>query len=146
MTFRIRSAEERRQEIQANAARLGIDETFISRLVETFYARVRKHPLLGPIFDGEIGDAWDAHLARMKDFWSSVAMNTGRYSGKPMPAHMKLKGVSPAHFNIWLALFRQTLEDLGSDPETVDYFMQRAERIAQSLQYGMFGLDGLPAH
>lgn len=145
MTYRVRSAEDRRQEIRANAARLGIDDTFISRLVETFYARIRRHALLGPVFEGEIGEEWGDHLATMKDFWSSVAMSTGRYSGKPMPAHMKLKGILPTHFNVWLALFRQTLEDLTDDAETVDYFMVRAERIAQSLQYGLFGLDGLPA-
>ncbi len=89
MTYRIRSAEERRAEIQANAARLGIDDAFISDLVETFYARVRAHPRLGPIFNGEIDD-WPAHLAKLKDFWASVALNAGRYSGKPVPAHMKL--------------------------------------------------------
>lgn len=140
MTIRIRSAEDRRREIQENAARLGIDEAFISDLVDTFYTRVRAHPLLGPVFEGEIGDHWAPHLATMKDFWSSVAMNTGRYSGKPFPAHMKLTGISPAHFNIWLALFRLTLEDLTSNAETVDYFMERANRIARSFQLGMFEL------
>tara|TARA_B100001540_G_scaffold262770_1_gene242291 strand:- start:236 stop:676 length:441 start_codon:yes stop_codon:yes gene_type:complete len=145
MTYRVRSADERREEIQANAARLGIDEAFVSQLVDTFYSRVRKHALLGPVFEAEIGDEWDAHLTRMKDFWSSVSMSTGRYSGKPMPAHMKLKGILPAHFNVWLAIFRQTLDDLTTDPETVGYFMERAERIAQSLQFGMFDLPGLPS-
>ena len=143
MDYRVRSAEERRRDIQDNARRLGIDEAFISRLVETFYARIRKHALLGPIFEQKIQDDWTPHLDTMKAFWSSVAMNSGRYSGKPMPAHMKLEGVTPAHFNIWLALFRQTVEDLSDNPETVDYFMVRAERIAASLQLGMFSLPGL---
>ncbi len=145
MTVRIRSAEDRRREIQENAARLGIDEAFISDLVETFYRRVRSHPLLGPVFEREIGDHWDPHLATMKDFWSSVAMNTGRYSGKPFPAHMKLAGITPAHFNVWLALFRMTLEDLSDNAETVDYFMERAGRIARSFQLGMFELGNGPA-
>ena len=140
MTVRIRSAEDRRREIQENAARLGIDEAFISDLVENFYTRVRAHPLLGPVFETEIGDYWTPHLATMKDFWSSVAMNTGRYSGKPFPTHMKLTGITPAHFNIWLALFRLTLEELSDSAETVEYFMERANRIARSFQLGMFEL------
>lgn len=138
MTYQIRSAEERRREIQENAERLGIDEAFVSNLVENFYTRVRAHPLLGPVFQNEIDDNWAPHLATMKDFWSSVAMNTGRYSGKPFPAHMKLTGITPAHFNIWLALFRLTLEELSDTAETVDYFMERANRIARSFQLGMF--------
>lgn len=143
MTYSVRSAQERRQAIQENAARLGIDDAFISRLVETFYARVRAHPRLGPIFNGEIGDDWPVHLAKLKDFWASVAMNAGRYSGKPVPAHTKLDGITRADFQIWLGLFRETLEDISGRQETVDYFMARAERIAQSLQLAMFGLDSL---
>jgi hemoglobin len=144
MTIRVRSADDRRREIQQNATRLGIDEAFISELVERFYARIRAHPLLGPIFEQEIGDHWPSHLAKLKDFWSSVAMNTGRYSGKPFPAHMKLTGITPAHFNIWLAMFKLTLEGLSDNPETVDYFMERANRIARSFQLGMFELGNGP--
>lgn len=142
MTYQIRSAEERRRDIQDNAARLGIDDDFISMLVETFYARVRAHPRLGPIFDGEIDD-WPDHLAKLKDFWASVAMNAGRYSGKPVPAHMKLEGIQREDFAVWLGLFQQTLEEISPGPETVEFFMQRAARIAQSLQLAMFGLESL---
>ncbi|WP_300395975.1 group III truncated hemoglobin [Henriciella sp.] len=142
MTYQVRSAEERRLAIQENAARLGIDDAFISELVETFYARVRADPRLGPIFNGEIDD-WPAHLAKLKDFWASVAMNAGRYSGKPVPAHMKLEGITRDDFQTWLGLFHKTLEDIAPGEETVAYFMQRAERIAQSLQLAMFGLESL---
>ena len=144
MTYRVRSADERRAEIQANAARMGVDEAFISNLVDTFYQRVRTHTVLGPIFDGEIGDEWDVHLPKMKDFWSSVATNSGRYAGKPVPAHQKLKGVEPQHFDLWLGLFRETLDDIAGHPDVPDYFMERAERIANSLQLAMFGLPSLP--
>ena len=63
-TFRVRSAAERRQEIQDAAAALGIDDGYISTLVETFYARIRAHDALGPIFAAEIGDDWAPHLAK----------------------------------------------------------------------------------
>ncbi|MEL6825810.1 MAG: group III truncated hemoglobin [Pseudomonadota bacterium] len=142
MNYRIRSAQERRAEIQAHAAQLGIDEAFISTLVEQFYQRVLSHPGLGPIFTRAVDD-WTEHLPKMKDFWSSVALNSGRYSGKPVPAHKVLNGVKTEDFEIWLGLFRDTLEDLSPRADTVSYFMQRAERIAQSLQLAMFGLPDL---
>ena len=146
MTRVLRTADERRRDIQLNADRIGIDDAYISVLVETFYARIRADAALGPIFDREIGDNWGPHLARMKDFWASVAMNAGRYTGKPLPAHMKLTGVDASHFQIWLGLFRQTLEDTAPSAEAVPYFMERAERIASSLQLAMFGLPGLARH
>lgn len=137
-------AHERRLEVQARAASIGIDEAYIALLVDTFYSRIRAHDVLGPIFNDAIGDRWDAHLPRMKSFWASVALNTGTYSGKPVPAHQKLAAVQQPHFGIWLALFRQTLEDTAPSPEAVSYFMERAERIAESLQLAMFGFPGLP--
>ena len=139
----VRSAPVRRQEIQAAAAAMGIDEDYISTLVDTFYARVRADARLGPIFETAIGDDWDHHLGKMKDFWSSVAMNSGRYAGKPVPAHQKLTAIRPPHFDIWLGLFERTLNDTAPTPAAIPYFMERAERIANSLQLAMFGLPSL---
>ena len=138
------TAHQRREEIQRRANAIGVDEVYISRLVDEFYRRVRAHDVLGPIFEGAIGDRWDHHLPRMKSFWASVALNSGTYSGQPVPAHRKLTQVEQPHFTIWLALFRQTLEDTAPTPEAVDYFMERARRIAESLQLAMFGFAGLP--
>ncbi|MDJ0684640.1 MAG: group III truncated hemoglobin [Alphaproteobacteria bacterium] len=143
--LRARSADERRAEIQAHAAALGIDDAYISLLVETFYGRIRGHALLGPIFVNAIGDDWRHHLEKMKSFWASVALSAGRYSGKPVPAHRKHTSIQPWHFNIWLGLFEQTLKDTAPTPEAVPFFMERARRIAQSLQLAMFGVPGLGA-
>lgn len=144
METRIRTADERREEIAAAAASMGVDEDYISTLVDTFYERVRAHPLLGPVFDEAIGD-WGPHLAKMKDFWASVALNAGRYSGKPVPKHKALTSVQPWHFDIWLGLFRATLADTAPSPEAAAYFMERAERIAESLKLAMFGLPEIGA-
>jgi len=141
--YRVRSAEERRQELRDHAAALGIDETYISTLVETFYTRVRAHPVLGPVFDVAISD-WGPHLETMKDFWSSVALGTGRYSGRPVPAHARHRHIQQFHFNLWLAVFEQTLRDTAATPEAATFFLERANRIAQSLQYALFGLEDLP--
>ncbi len=139
----LRSAEERRKDIQDTAAALGIDDVYIDLLVETFYERVRADATLGPIFDKAIGDNWGPHLATMKNFWASVALNAGRYSGKPVPAHKKHSTIEKQHFEIWLSLFRATLEDTAPKPATVLYFMERAERIAKSLQLALFCIPGL---
>ncbi len=146
MNIPVISAQERRAKVRAEAATIGIDEAYIARLVDTFYTRIRAHDVLGPIFAEVIGDNWDPHLSKMKDFWASVALNTGQYSGKPVPVHQKLDIVQRAHFQTWLGLFRQTLEDTAPSQEAVEYFMERAERIAESLQIAMFGTPGLPGY
>jgi len=144
MTSTHKTAQERREALQANARRLGIDETFISQLVDTFYGRIRQNDRLGPIFEHAIEGDWDHHLSRMKDFWASVAANTGQYSGRPVPKHQKLEQVRPEDFEIWLSLFEQTLKDLTKNEEVIPYFMDRANRIAESLKLAMFGIPDLP--
>jgi len=121
-----------------------IEEETIRRLVHGFYAKVRADAELGPIFARVIGDDWDAHLAKMCDFWSAVMLTTGRYQGNPMATHLKLEGVSPAHFARWLALFRETAGEVCDAPVAA-LFVARAENIARSLQMGMFWRPGQAA-
>ncbi|GJL91704.1 group III truncated hemoglobin [Hyphococcus sp.] len=139
------SAEARREEIKAHAQSMGIDEAYISLLVDSFYDKIRVHPALGPVFNNAIKDNWPAHLAKMKDFWASIALNAGRYSGKPVPAHKQHDTIRQAHFSVWLGLFQQTLDETAPSPAANRYFMERAERIAQSLQLAIFGAPELNA-
>jgi hemoglobin len=112
------------------------DET-IGKLVSEFYGKVRLDAELGPIFAQHIGDDWVPHLEIISLFWSNVMLADGRYSGNPMGKHMGLKEVQPHHFEIWLGLFRETAQDLFEEP-VASRFIERAERIAQSIQIGMF--------
>ena len=114
-----------------------LDEAMIHALVHGFYARIRADAELGPIFERAIGAHWDAHLATMCDFWSSVMLTTGRYKGNPMRAHMKHKAIQPQHFVRWLALFDRTAQEL-CPADIADRFIAKAENIARSLQAGLF--------
>ncbi|MCF3933327.1 group III truncated hemoglobin [Acuticoccus sp. M5D2P5] len=107
-----------------------LDEDVLHRLVDRFYGKVRADPMLGPIFEARVAD-WDRHLERMVDFWSSVALMTGRYHGQPVPAHVPLP-VDASHFNHWLDLFRETAREV-STPAGAEHLIERAERIARSL-------------
>jgi hemoglobin len=113
----------------------GITEAAIRNLVHTFYARVRSDPLLGPIFNTRVAD-WPAHLEKLCAFWSSVMLMTGRYKGTPMKVHADLPEIAPEHFQRWLALFHATARETCPDAAAI-LFIDRSERIAQSLQLGI---------
>jgi len=137
----LRSGPERREELTAEiVARTGITEAMIERLVRAFYDKVRADEVLGPIFEARIRD-WGPHLQQMFAFWSSVALMTGRYHGTPMVKHMRLP-VDAGHFDHWLALFEQTAREV-CPPEAVTHFMERARRIASSLEMGVAGTHGV---
>jgi hemoglobin len=130
---------EAREAARQDAADMGISRETISDLVDTFYGHVRADAMLGPVFEGAIGDSWEPHLDTMKSFWSALIFHDGGYSGRPMPAHVKLKPqISPEHFERWLALFGATLDELGLAPAAKTAFLERANRIATSFQLQLF--------
>ncbi|WP_048646105.1 group III truncated hemoglobin [Nitratireductor soli] len=114
-----------------------VDRDFIGRLVREFYGRVRRDERLGPIFAGVVQDNWEPHLEKMTDFWCSVILKDGSYSGRPVPAHLKLKQVREEDFDIWLDHFRSAADE-RCPPEVAKTFVDRAERIANSLRLAMF--------
>jgi hemoglobin len=131
---------ERRSDHVADAmARTGIDGAMIERLVRTFYVKVRKDAMLGPVFEARIQD-WEVHLQRMCLFWSSVALMTGTYNGSPMQKHAPLP-VDALHFDRWLHLFELTAHEV-CPPAAAEHFIEKARRIAQSLELGIACQNG----
>jgi len=142
MDHEFRGAEDRRAAIVALARQeTGIGEAMIEMVVRAFYGRVREDPLLAPIFESRISE-WEPHLEAMFAFWSSLTLQTGRYHGQPMAKHMPL-AVDARHFDRWLALFEETARDLCS-PAAAERFIERARRVAESLELGVASANGVP--
>jgi hemoglobin len=74
-------------------------------LLRHFYADVRQHNEIGPIFTAKIAD-WPSHLEKIADFWSNVTGGPLRYNG-PMPMKHFPLGLEPRHFEAWLDLWRR---------------------------------------
>ena len=137
----MRIASARPEMTAAIMAETGLDERVLRTLVHAFYDRVRADPLLSPVFAARITD-WEPHLERMVAFWSSVALMSGRYHGRPVPAHTPLP-VGAAHFERWLALFRETAREVCT-PAGAAHVIERAERIAQSLHMAVQSAQAAP--
>ena len=115
-----------------------LTEAALAVFLDAFYARVRRDPLIGPVFAEKIPDeAWPRHLATIRDFWSSVLLKTGRYKGNPFGRHLAIEGIAPAHFARWLGLFEETAREVF-EPEIAEALVERAHRIGDSLKAGLF--------
>lgn len=131
-----------RPEVTASImAETSLDEGTLYDLVHGFYGKVRRDPVLGPIFEARITD-WEPHLERLVVFWSSVALMTGRYHGRPVPAHTSLP-IHGAHFQRWLGLFRETAHEVCT-PAGAVHVIERAERIARSLHIAVSQAQAAP--
>jgi hemoglobin len=66
---------------------------------------------------------------------------SGVYHGRPMPKHLPLP-VDAVHFDRWLELFEATAREV-CPPAAADHFIERARRIAESLELGIAGANGV---
>ncbi len=90
----------------------------IESIVNYFYDKVRKDDILVPMF-GHVD--WKKHLPLMYDFWDNVLFYTGNYTGNPMAKHLMAHGrnpMTPAHFERWLELFYEVLDELHTGKNT----------------------------
>ena len=110
----------------------------ISLLVDNFYADIRLHPDLGPIFNSRLDGKWPEHLAKLKAFWRSVLLTTGEYNGRPVPAHNNIEDLEDHRFTQWLHLFDQHIERIFA-PQAQAEIKEKARRIARSLWFARFG-------
>lgn len=104
----------------------------IKLLVNTFYDKVRKDDVLAPIFNAQIQDRWPEHLEKMYTFWQTVLLDEHTYFSSPFPPHAKLP-VDHSHFQLWLKLFMETLDELFSG-EKADEALWRANKMAQMFE------------
>jgi hemoglobin len=121
-----------------------VTEASIEILIDRFYDAVRRDPELAVVFETAIAqDEWPEHLATLRRFWSSVMLTSGRYSGNPVAVHRAIRGLERPMFARWLALFETTATELFA-PECAAVFVDKARRIATSLQLALFHRLGAP--
>lgn len=115
----------------------------VALLVNTFYAKVRKDELLGPIFNGIIDD-WDSHLELLTDFWETNLLYNRKYFGNPMSAHVyvdqQIGGtVSEMHFGVWINLWFNTIDELfDANDEVAQIAKNRARNMGTFLHLNIF--------
>lgn len=86
-------------------------------LLRHFYADVRQHAVLGPIFNRQIQD-WPEHLEKIGSFWARLTGGPSDYAGAMPAKHVSL-GIDGRHFAAWLQLWdfncRRRLKPVEAD-------------------------------
>jgi hemoglobin len=103
----------------------------LMRLLHSFYADVRQHSVIGPIFLEKIED-WNAHIKKIAEFWARAMGGPSIYAGQMPLKHLAL-GLQPEHFKFWLELWdfncRRHLE-----PAEAEEMSRLAHGIGERLQ------------
>lgn len=81
--------------------RVGRDN--LATLLRHFYADIRQHKVVGPIFNEHIDD-WPVHLEKIASFWTRMTGGPSAYFGQMPAKHLSL-GLNASHFEAWLQLW-----------------------------------------
>lgn len=108
----------------------------IRLLVISFYAKIRKDTVLGPIFNGIITD-WEHHFGLLTDFWETQLFLKRKYFGNPVTAHQAVDDkvrhtITPEHFGLWMNLWFATIDELF-EGETAYIAKNRAQKMSTML-------------
>ena len=87
----------------------------IKLMVNTFYQRIQKNEVLGPIFEDRIKGRWEQHLEKMYRFWQTILFNEHTYKGAPFPPHATMP-IDESHFKIWVQNWTTTVDDFFAGP------------------------------
>ena len=102
----------------------------IKILVNAFYDKVNRDPLLAPVFSHV---DWPKHLPVMYDFWASALFGEQSYRGNPFQKHLGLP-LQTIHFDHWLVLFTETIAENFAGAKA-DEANERARTIAAVFQH-----------
>ena len=122
--------------------RFPITDAQIAAVVAAFYACIRQHPGLGPVFAAHVTD-WPAHEAKIARFWRNAILHERQYDGNPLAAHRDAGNVRAAMFPVWLGLFDGVLAR-QLPPELAAGWSALAHRIGQALIFGLQAAEAGP--
>jgi hemoglobin len=112
----------------------------LAELLRHFYADVRQHDVLGPIFNSRVKD-WSAHLDKIAEFWARQTGGPSAYHGGLASAHLPI-GIQPEHFQLWLGLWDFNCQRHLAPAEAAE-MSELAHRIGRQLQRILGGRSGL---
>ena len=101
------------------------------KLLKHFYADVRQHALIGPVFNDLIED-WPAHLNLIGRFWSTITGGPSGYAGQMPARHIPLS-LSEDHFHAWLGLWQYNCRSYLS-AECASEMIALADSVATRLR------------
>jgi hemoglobin len=104
------------------------------RLVRAFYGRALKDPVIGWLFTDVARLDLEAHVPRIASFWETILLGARSYGGGAFAPHAALNaraGLRAGHFERWLWLWQQTVDELY-EGERTELAKAHAARVARA--------------
>jgi hemoglobin len=108
----------------------------IAHLMNVFYSKMLKDPIVGYIFTDVAKLDLEEHLPSLTDFWENTLFTANRYKKNVMQIHHNLhfqENLTPEHFKQWLFLLTTSVEENFKGEKAVELLM-KANNVARIMQ------------
>lgn len=103
---------------------LGGEQT-IRRLVEAFYPRVQRDPLLGPLFPEDITPVLEKQSMFLTQFFGGPSLYSDAHGHPAMRARHMPFPVTRERAEAWLACMRGALQEIGVEEPLKEFILER---------------------
>ncbi len=115
----------------------------IDLLIRLFYDKVRANDQIGIIFNEVVPMDWEHHIPVIVDFWETILLDADKYHKNAMEPHFAINKkfpLLPVHFQAWVQLFVETVEE-NFTGEKATLAINRARGIAGIMQIKMDAIN-----
>ena len=116
----------------------------IAQLVHSFYGKVKKDEMLGPIFMSRITTSkeWEEHESKLTDFWETTLHFKAIYKGNPVTVHNEVDKkenykIDHGHFGRWQLLWIANINE-QFEGDVAQMAKNKARNMAHHLYLRMF--------
>ncbi|MDU2243033.1 MAG: globin [Paenibacillus sp.] len=100
-------------------------EGTIRRLVEAFYPRVQRDPLLGPLFPEDITPVMEKQFMFLSQFFGGPSLYSDAFGHPMMRARHLPFPVTTERAEAWLACMSAALEEIGIEEPLREFVLER---------------------
>ncbi|WP_059041128.1 globin domain-containing protein [Paenibacillus rubinfantis] len=100
-------------------------EATIRRLVEAFYPRVQREPLLGPLFPEDITPVMEKQFMFLSQFFGGPSLYSDAVGHPMMRARHLPFPVTKERAEAWLGCMREALEEIGIEEPLREFVLER---------------------
>lgn len=110
-----------------------IGEETLSHLVDSFYGKVKKHPLLSPIFPDDLTETARKQKQFLTQYLGGPQIYTEEH-GHPMlrARHLPFE-ITPTRANAWISCMKEAMKEVELEGELRDFLLHRLQLTAHHM-------------
>ncbi|QHW33205.1 globin [Paenibacillus rhizovicinus] len=97
----------------------------IKGIVQAFYPKVQKHPLLGPLFPADIDPVMEKQTLFLSQFFGGPSLYSDQYGHPMMRARHMPFPITPERAEAWLSCMRAALSETDLPMELQELMLDR---------------------